>query len=204
MSGLTKRSYAAAVELLMAGDDDLAQIIERFGVPPFLTRPKGFATLVTIIFEQQVSLASAKATFDKVALLLPEFSEEEYLKLSDEALRTAGVSRQKIRYTRLVAHAILDGHLPIRSLTRKSDAEVRELLTAITGVGNWTADVYLMLALRRPDLWPIGDLALVKAVVTVKGIREKPDAQGLEELGERYRPYRSVATHIFWRHYLQS
>ncbi|EED31617.1 HhH-GPD family protein [gamma proteobacterium NOR5-3] len=204
MPALNKRSYAAAVELLAAGDEDLALIVERFGAPPFVSRPNSFATLVSIIFEQQVSLASAKATFDKVALLLPDFSEGKYLELSDETLRAAGVSRQKIRYTRLVAEAILAGRLPIRSLARKSDAQVRELLTAITGLGNWTADVYLMIALRRPDLWPIGDLALVKAVMSVKGIGDKPDARTLEELGERYRPYRSVATGILWRHYLYS
>jgi DNA-3-methyladenine glycosylase II len=204
MPALNKRSYAAAVELLAAGDEDLARIVERFGAPSFVSRPNSFATLISIIFEQQVSLASAKATFDKVALLLPDFSEETYLELSDETLRAAGVSRQKIRYTRLVAEAIIAGRLPIRTLVRKSDAEVRELLTAITGLGNWTADVYLMIALRRPDLWPIGDLALVKAVMSVKGTGDKPDACTLEELGERYRPYRSVATGILWRYYLYS
>ncbi|WP_439105532.1 DNA-3-methyladenine glycosylase family protein [Congregibacter sp.] len=204
MLRLTQRSYAEAVEKLILDDADLAQIVHRHGAPKLLSRPTGFATLVYIIFEQQVSLASAKATFDKVSLLLPEFREENYLALSDVALRSAGVSRQKIRYTRLVAEAIIAGDLPIQTLGRRDDAEVRELLTAVTGIGNWTADVYLMLALRRPDLWPVGDLALVKAAVAVKQISEKPDPGWLESLGERYRPYRSVATGIFWRHYLHS
>lgn len=202
MVGLTKRSYSQAVDVLIAGDKDLAEIVQRCGAPPLVSRPAGFKTLVYIIFEQQVSLASAKATLEKVAGLLPEFSEENYLKLSDEALRAAGVSRQKMRYTRLVAEAIISGDLPIRSLGRKSDAQGRALLTAITGIGNWTADVYLMIALRRPDLWPIGDLALVKALAEVKGVTGKPDAVWLEQMGERYRPFRSVATSIFWRHYL--
>lgn len=202
MANLNKRSYAAAVQVLMSRDDDLACIVRRLGAPAFVSRPNCFATLAHIIFEQQVSLASAQATFDKVALLLPEFREDQYLKLSDEALRTAGVSRQKARYTRLVAEAILAGDLPMRSLPRQSDETVRDLLTAITGVGNWTADIYLMLALRRPNLWPIGDLALVKALKSVKGLKGKLDHAALESLGERYRPYRSVATGIFWRHYL--
>ena len=204
MVALTPRSYAAAVDVLASGDKDLATIVERYGPPKLLSRSPGFSTLVYIIFEQQVSLASAKASFDKVSMLLPDFSEENYLDLSDIALRNAGVSRQKIRYTRLVAEAILAGDLPIRSLARKDDAVVRELLTAITGIGNWTADVYLMLALRRPDLWPVGDLALVKAAAMVKGVKGKPDKEWLEGLGEQYRPYRSVATGIFWRHYLNS
>ncbi|MFK8043296.1 DNA-3-methyladenine glycosylase family protein [Congregibacter sp.] len=204
MTALTPRSYAAAVDFLVSKDRDLAAIVERYGAPKLLSRAPGFPSLVYIIFEQQVSLASAKATFDKVSKLLPVFDEYSYLGLSDIALRSAGVSRQKIRYTRLVAQAILTGDLPIRSLGRKDDATVRELLTAITGVGNWTADVYLMVALRRPDLWPVGDLALVKATAIVKGVKGKPDKDWLESLGERYRPYRSVATGIFWRHYLNS
>ncbi|WOJ97837.1 DNA-3-methyladenine glycosylase 2 family protein [Congregibacter brevis] len=204
MAALTPRSYAAAVDVLVSGDRDLAAIVDRYGAPKLLSRPPGFPSLVYIIFEQQVSLASAKATFDKVSMLLPIFDENSYLKLSDIALQNAGVSRQKIRYTRLVAEAILAGGLPIRSLGRKDDATVRELLTAITGVGNWTADVYLMLALRRPDLWPVGDLALVKAAAIVKGVKGKPDKNWLESLGERYRPYRSVATGIFWKYYLNS
>ncbi|MDP5054628.1 MAG: DNA-3-methyladenine glycosylase 2 family protein, partial [Congregibacter sp.] len=149
-------------------DDDLAKIVERCGAPQLLSRPEGFASLVYIIFEQQVSLASAKATFHKVALLMPVFAELPYLALSDQALKGAGVSRQKIRYTRLLAQAIVDGNLPLETLGRKSDAQVRKLLTAIPGIGNWTADVYLMLALRRADLWPIGDLALVKSLAIVK------------------------------------
>ncbi|EAQ96735.1 DNA-3-methyladenine glycosylase family protein [Congregibacter litoralis] len=204
MARLTHASYAEAVETLIAGDRDLARVVARHGPPKLLSRPPGFPTLVYIIFEQQVSLASAKSTYDKVAALLPEFTAEAYLQLSDEALRAAGVSRQKARYTRLVAEATIAGDLPIHALGRKPDEEVRTLLTAITGIGNWTADVYLMLALRRPDLWPVGDLALVKAATAIKSRPHKPDKLWLENLGERYRPYRSVATGIFWRHYLHS
>ncbi|WP_439100740.1 DNA-3-methyladenine glycosylase family protein [Congregibacter sp.] len=204
MARLTKARYAEAVETLIAADRDLARVVARHGAPTLQSRPAGFPTLVYIIFEQQVSLASAKSTYDKVAALLPVFTAQAYLQLSDKALRSAGVSRQKARYTRLVAEAIIAGDLPIRSLGRKPDDEVRGLLTAITGIGNWTADVYLMMALRRPDLWPVGDLALVKAAGAVKSGPEKPDKLWLENLGERYRPYRSVATGIFWRHYLHS
>lgn len=199
---LTRASLAAAVNEIASRDSDLAAVIDRHGAPQFWSRPRGFATLVYIIFEQQVSLASARATFDKVGALLDDFSAESYLTLSDEALRAAGVSRQKTRYTRLLARAICDGSLPLADLGRMSDEHARAQLTAITGIGNWTADVYLMVALRRPDLWPVGDLALVKAIQTLKGLERRPDSAYLETLGDRYRPFRSVATRIYWHHYL--
>jgi DNA-3-methyladenine glycosylase II len=188
--------------VLASRDPDLAAVVERCGPPQFWSRPRGFATLVYIVLEQQVSLASARATYDKLTALLPEFTETNFLGLSDQTLRSAGVSRQKQRYTRLIAEAILDGTLPLRQLGRRSDAEARALLTQITGIGNWTADVYLMVALRRPDLWPTGDLALVKAIAALKPCPAKPDPGWLEDFGEQYRPYRSVATRIYWQHYL--
>jgi DNA-3-methyladenine glycosylase II len=204
MTALNPRLHALAVGELVRADPDLERVVARYGSPKFWSRPVGFSTLVYIVFEQQVSLASARATYDKVCALLPAFTPAAYLALSDSQLRGAGVSRQKARYTRLLARAIHDGSLPIAGLGRRPDARVRELLTQITGIGHWTADVYLMVALRRPDCWPTGDLALVKAVQVLKGLDERPDKSWLEELGERYRPYRSVATHIYWHYYLSS
>lgn len=191
-----------AAAQLAARDEDLKSIVNVLGPPALWRRPPGFATLVYIIFEQQVSLASAEATYLKVSALMDDFSPTTYLNLSDEALRAAGVSRQKVRYTRLVAQAIEDGSLPIHRFGRYSDARVRTLLTQIVGIGNWTADVYLMSALRRPDLWPTGDLALVKSITVVKGLNERPDHEWLEALGEKYRPFRSVAARIYWDYYL--
>ena len=174
MAALTRRHHQTAVEALAARDSDLRAIVQSHGPPPFRARPTGFETLVHIILEQQVSLASAKATLDKLTLLLPAFTPLAYLNLTDEDLRGAGVSRQKMRYTRGVAAAIEDGSLPITTLARRSDDRVRELLTALPGIGNWTADCYLMLAMKRPDLWPIGDLALVKAIQAVKACGSDP------------------------------
>lgn len=202
MPALTRKRHQTAVEALAARDSDLRAIVQSHGPPPFRARPTGFRTLVHIILEQQVSLASAKATLDKLTLLIPAFTPLDYLKLTVEDLRGAGVSRQKMRYTRAVAAAIEEGSLPITTLGRRSDDRVRELLTALPGIGNWTADCYLMLAMKRPDLWPIGDLALVKAIQYVKGLRERPDAEFLDELGEQYRPLRSVATQLYWHQYL--
>ncbi len=202
MVALTRATLADAAAELCARDADLAAVLARCGPLPSWSRPRGFATLVYIILEQQVSLASGRAAYDKLCALLPEFSPRAYLRLSDRELRAAGVSRQKTRYTRLLAEAILDGSLPMTTLGRKPDEEVRRLLTAITGVGDWTADVYMMAALRRPDLWPVGDLALVKSIQSMKGLDQRPDRDWLQQLGERYRPYRSVATRIYWHHYL--
>ena len=204
MKPLTRAGHRAAIEALAAEDADLAAIVERHGPPAFRSRPAGFPTLLYIILEQQVSLASAKATYDKVFALVDALTPDAYLALSDDTLRAAGLSRQKLRYTRLVAEAIESGDRPISRLQRKPDDEVRALITDITGVGHWTADCYLMLALKRPDLWPVGDLALVKAVQSVKGLAERPGPERLDELGERYRPYRSVATQLYWHHYLNA
>lgn len=202
MPRLTRSSLTEAVGYLCARDEDLAAIVERHGPPAFWSRPPGFATLVYIILEQQVSLASARATWLRIGELLEEFSPASYLSLSDAQLRAAGVSRQKARYTRLLAEAVVDGTLPLARLARMRDEGVRSALTSITGIGNWTADVYMMSALRRPDRWPIGDLALVKAIMAVKGLDERPSSAWLDALGESYRPFRSVAARIYWHHYL--
>jgi DNA-3-methyladenine glycosylase II len=204
LPALNKRRHLAAVDELVRRDDDLAVIVRRFGAPAFWSRPPGFATLVYIVLEQHVSLASARATFDRLAALLADFTPGAYLALSDDTLRACGVSRQKARYTRLIARAIIDGDLPIDRLARYGDTRVRALLTAITGVGDWTADIYLMAALRRPDLWPVGDLALVNAIRELKGADAGADREALLTLGERYRPYRSVAAQLYWHHYLSS
>jgi DNA-3-methyladenine glycosylase II len=156
------------------------------------------------VLEQQVSLASARAAYERLDAVLDAFTPEAYLALNNDALRACGVSRQKARYTRLIAEAVIDGSLPLDGLARRSDAVVRDCLTAITGVGDWTAEVYMLAALRRPDLWPVGDLALVKALCEVKGIVAKPSRDVLRDLGEPYRPYRSVAAKILWHHYLSS
>lgn len=202
MAALTRSTFAAAVEHLAGLDPDIGAIVERCGAPAFWLRPPGFATLVLIVLEQQVSLASASATFDRLHAILPELSPGAFLRLSDDELRAVGFSRQKTRYTRGIASAILDGSLPLERLARRPDHAVRSLLTAIKGVGDWTADVYLMTALRRADLWPVGDLALVKAICHIKEIEPPASREVLLEIGESYRPFRSVAARLYWHHYL--
>ena len=206
MSGvLTGARFAEAVAELAASDRDLARVVDQFGPPVPHRRKQGFATLMLLILEQQVSLASARATFNRLEVLLEgRLEPDRLLALDDAALRGAGLSRQKARYGRALAVAVTNGGLRLDRLARLDDDEVRARLTAITGIGAWTADVYLMTALRRPDIWPVGDLALAVAAEKVKRLPARPDPLALVALGEAWRPWRAVAARILWHYYLNT
>lgn len=199
---LTERSHRAEVLAVAALDPDLAAALEAYGMPPFWQRRPGFATLVHLILEQQVSLASAQAAFDRLAARVGEVAPGRLLELTDEELRADGFSRQKTRYVRLLADAVLSGTLDLDRLARLPDAEAHAVLTALTGIGRWTADVYLVMALRRPDVWPRGDLALEIAAAEVKGTGARVPADELEALAEGWRPYRASAARLLWHRYL--
>ena len=199
---LTKKKLAQGVADLASRDGDLAAVVDKHGPPPLWSRKPGFPTLVQIILEQQVSLASAKAAFEKLKKALEEVTPEGLLGLDDGELKTIGFSRQKTRYCRGLSQAIVDGEFDVEGLSRLSDAEAKKALTGLVGIGRWTADIYLLMALRRPDVWPKGDLALAKAARQVKGLEELPDQDQLEELAEFWKPWRAVAARVLWLHYL--
>lgn len=199
---LTPRSFERAVAELTGRDRDLAAVVERHGPPPFWTREPGFPTLILFILEQQVSLASARAAYDRLLERVDRLTPEAFLELDDGTLRAAGFSRQKTGYGRDLARAVVSGSLDLEGLGRRPDGEVREALTAVRGIGRWTADVYLLSALRRPDVWPTGDLALARAVGEVKGVEVEPTSAGLEEVAEPWRPWRAAAARILWHDYL--
>lgn len=201
---LTSRSYASALRELSAADNDLGKVVAEFGPPPMWDRDTGFPTLMLLILEQQVSLASARATFARLEQAVEALTPKNFLTLDDDTLRAAGFSRQKTRYGRLLAEAVADGTLDVDSLDAQEDEAVRAELTAITGIGNWTADVYLLMSLKRPDIWPVGDLALAVAAHEVKDLPERPKADVLLELGEPWRPWRAVAARILWHYYLNT
>jgi DNA-3-methyladenine glycosylase II len=202
---LTGARFAEAVAALVASDRDLARVVDQFGPPVTHRRKQGFATLMLLILEQQVSLASARATYGRLEVLLEgRLDPDRLLALDDAALRGAGLSRQKMRYGRALAVAVTNGGLKLDRLARLDDDAVRARLTAITGIGAWTADVYLMTALRRPDVWPIGDLALAVAAEKVKRLPARPDPLALVALGEAWRPWRAVAARILWHYYLNT
>jgi DNA-3-methyladenine glycosylase II len=199
---LDQATLEAAVTELAARDVDLAAIVARFGVPPLWDRPAGFGTLVHIVLEQQVSLASAQAAFDRLALATDPLTPERFLRLTDEQLLRIGFSRQKARYGRALATAILDGSLDLDALPSFDDEEVQRALEAIPGIGRWTSTIYLLMVLGRPDAWPVGDMALATAVGQAKGLPSRPGPEELALLGEAWRPWRSVAARLFWHDYL--
>lgn len=199
---LTEPLLAAAVEELRARDADLAGIVARHGPPPLWDRRPGFATLLHIILEQQVSLASAQAAFDRLRAAVDPLTPLGFLALGDTELLAIGFSRQKARYGRALAEAIESGTLDLERLDELDDDAVHQALQRIPGIGPWTSTVYLLMVLLRPDLWPTGDIALAESVGAVKGLGRRPDPLEMAELGEAWRPWRSVAARLFWHDYL--
>jgi DNA-3-methyladenine glycosylase II len=194
--------FDAAIADLADRDQDLARIIALHGRPQRFSRPASFQTLVLLILEQQVSLDSARAAFDRLEAAIPGVEPADLLDLTDDELRAVGFSRQKTRYARELAARVLDGRLAIDLLATLSDAEVRTVLTDAPGIGPWTADVFLMSSLGRSDIWPIGDRALQVAAAEALRLTDVPDQAGLGEIGERWRPQRTAAAQILWHGYL--
>jgi DNA-3-methyladenine glycosylase II len=199
---LTKTSLKEGTVYLAARDNDLARLLEADGVPPLWERKPCFSTLIHIILEQQVSLASARAMYHRLLDHLIPFTPDRFLELGSSYLRSLGVTRQKAAYCINVAEAILGGRLDLRAVSSMDDSEVIDTLTRIKGIGPWTAHIYLLMALRRPDVWPSGDIALAHTVQKVKGLHEYPAASTLSKVAETWRPFRSVAARMLWHHYL--
>ena len=199
---LDEQFFAHAAGKLSERDADLAAVIGKYGLPPLWTREPGFPTLVYIILEQQVSLASARALYDRLQDAVRPLTPGRFLKLTEPEMRRLGFSRQKAHYTRLLAEAIHRRQFALHKLHELEDEIVREQLTSLKGIGNWTADIYLLSALRRPDIWPTGDLALATAVKEVKRLRKRPSPEKLEAMSVPWRPWRAVAARLFWHAYL--
>lgn len=193
--------FSSRVDRLASSDPDLGGIVRAHGRPAPFSRPPTFQTLVLLILEQQVSLDSARSTFDLLSGTVG-VTPDRLSVATDEELRAAGLSRQKARYVRELARRVEREDLVIEALSPMSDDEVRRVLSESPGIGPWTADVYLMSALGRPDVWPVGDRALQVAVGESLGLDETLAAGRLEEIGERWRPHRSVAAQILWHGYL--
>lgn len=199
---LNQTKLERAVAVLAADHAEFAVVYEKYGVPPMWDREPGFATLLQIILEQQVSLASAKACFDKLAALLGEVTPERFLTLSDVELKAIGFSRQKITYSRYLSDAIMEHRIDLGSIHTLPDDEAREELVKLKGIGAWTADVYLLMAMLRPDVMPRGDIALHAAYQKLTSAEKRPGSDEFIEIAERWRPYRSVAARLLWHFYL--
>lgn len=204
---LTKETLDGAARWLAGIDPTLGAIYESLGPPPLWYRRPVFATLSRIVLEQQVSLAAAKSTFQRLKLECGgRISAASISRISDQGLATAGVSRQKIRYIRGLADAVRCRRFSVARLADCDDEQVRQRITGLLGFGDWSADVYLMMALLRPDVLPLGDLGLVKGLVEADteapGRPDRSVTSALAVRGETWRPFRSVATRMIWQHYL--
>ena len=184
---------------LLKSDDIFVTINNLYGSPPNWNRPQGFTTLSKIILEQQVSLQSANAHFNKLNAYLPAFTPKEILKLSDEEMRQCQISKQKSTYLRALSMAILDGNLDLDGLLKFSVTLIREQLKSIKGIGDWTADIYLMFCLQAKDIFPVGDIAVVNTIRELTGASTKNE---IITYSERWKPFRSLATFFLWHYYL--
>jgi DNA-3-methyladenine glycosylase II len=176
------------------------KIKEQYGIPPNWQRPQGFVSLSRIILEQQVSLASAEAHFNKLSGYIKEFAPKEILTLTDEEMRACQISRQKAKYLRELSSAVLNKELVFEELPKLSLEEVRKKLTSIKGIGDWTTDIYLMFCLQSKDIFPLGDIALINTIKELTKIKTK---SGIVRLTQKWKPYRSLAAYFLWYYYLK-
>jgi len=200
---LDQRSLAGAAGLLARRDRGLGRLFRDDGVPPLWDRPAGFTTLVHIILEQQVSLISAAAMFRRLGERVAPFTPARFLELGEPFLRSLGVTRQKATYIVHLARDLEDGRLDLEALAGMRDEAVMEALTAVKGIGPWTASIYLLMAMGRPDIWPPGDIALAAGIRRLRRLKERPDAERQLATAEKWRPWRSVAARMLWQRYLK-
>ncbi len=198
-----QQNFHSICDKLARKDRHLFTIIRQHGYPPVWTRKGNFQTLIHIILEQQVSLASARAALNKLKERIGTITPKKLLALSDEELKACYFSRQKTVYARCLAAAIASKQIILKSFSDLNDAEIRQQLKAIKGIGDWTVDVYLLFALQRTDIFPVGDLAMVNALKEVKQLSKETKREELLKLAERWKPYRSIATMLFWHYYIQ-
>lgn len=176
------------------------KIKEQYGIPPNWQRSQSFVSLSKIILEQQVSLASAEAHFNKLNGYIKKYTPKEILKLTDEEMRVCQISRQKAKYLRELSNAVINKDLIFEELPKLSPEEVRKILTKIKGIGNWTTDVYLMFCLLSKDIFPLGDIALI---TTIKELTKVKTKSGIVRLTQKWKPYRSLAAYFLWYYYLK-
>ena len=199
---LNKTTLHYATDLLCEKDTDLYQIVEKYGYPPLWARHANFPTLLQIILEQQVSLSSAQATLTKLKSIVSPLTPEKILELDFSGLRKLGFTRQKASYTLGLAQSIVSKEISLHKIAKFNPKDAREALMKIHGIGPWSADIYLLMALRYADIWPQNDLALTTAIIQVKRLRKKPNEKQIGKITTCWRPWRSVAARLLWHFYL--
>lgn len=199
---LTPASLSRAVWQLAEMDPDLGAVLGRLGEPPMWGREPGFPALIQIILEQQVSLAAARTMYLRLTQHLGAMTPEAVYANQVSGLKNFGLTRQKAGYCHGLATRILDGSLDLAAVAHESDELGRQTLLAVPGLGPWSVDIYYLMALRRPDIWPQGDLALAAALREVKHLNAPPTREEQQRLADAWTPWRSVAARILWAHYL--
>lgn len=201
-AALTDRSLAHGARVLARADPDLGAVLERHGPPPLWGREPGFATLVQIVLEQQVSLASGRAAFSRLEHAAGRVTPSRVAAITERRMRAAGITRQKAAYVRGLARRVVRGEIDVAAIALLDDDAAHAELIKVKGIGPWTADIYLLMALCRPDVWPRHDLALASAMRDVKRLRSVPTPERQLEIAEAWRPWRAVAARLMWHHYL--
>jgi DNA-3-methyladenine glycosylase II len=199
---LNHARLAEAAQSVARLDADMARILNTLGTPPLWNRQPGFVTLLRIVLEQQVSLVSADAMFRRLLSQLEPLTPQTVLAAGEPFLRSFGVTRQKAAYFVNVAQAVHEGGLDFEALSRASDEAVIAQLTSVRGIGPWTARIYLLMVLCRPDVWPVGDVALATAFQKLKGLEKRPSQPELSELALAWAPHRATAARLLWHYYL--
>lgn len=198
---VTAKTMKLALAELGRRDADLGRAQREAGPPPLRRRPKDFPALVRIICSQQVSVASSDAILGRLDKAVSPLAPEGFLALDDAALKRIGFSRQKTAYVRGLAAGLIAGRIDLDGLARLDDEAAIAELVKIKGIGRWSAEIYLLFSLKRPDIWPVDDLAVVVAVQRLKRLPERPDRAAMIEIGEPWRPWRSVAARLLWHYY---
>lgn len=197
---MTKIVNNLDIEKLTSSHKLFSKIKDTYGIPPNWKRPEGFISLSRIILEQQISLASAEAHFNKLRNYLPKFTPVEILKLTDEEMRFCQISRQKAKYLRTLSQALINKELDFDELSKLNESDGRKKLTSIKGIGDWTSDIYLMFCLQNKDIFPLGDVALI---TTIKELTRVKSKEGVVRFTKKLKPFRSLAAYFFWYYYLK-
>ena len=199
---LNNRTLALGIKHLKKVDSDFKEILrDRNDQINSFKKTGGFEGLISLIVEQQLSVASAKAIFSRVKLVCGDFEASSFLKIKEDELKATGLSRQKVTYCRNVAEEVINKTLDFKKLEKMSDQEVVEMLVKIKGIGEWTAQCYLMACMKRLDAWPSSDLGLIVAIQNIKKINERPKSLTIEKMAEPWKPYRSIAALLLWSTY---
>ncbi len=196
-----EKDLTIALAHLAENDKPLAAAFEKYGTPPLRKKIVGFPGLAQLLVSQQVSTAAAETIFGRFQEAMGDLRPENLLALDDATLRGVGLSRPKQRYLRILAEAVLSGDLDLKKLDRADNETIYNTLVAITGIGPWTAECYLLFVLRRADMFPAGDLALQHGVRMMYGLDDKPSAAALADFAQRWQPYRGAAARLLWSFY---